>query len=127
MADADGLTPLKAIRLKCLDCCLGSSHEVRLCPCKDCPHYPYRFGRRPKGEKAGVHSALGDKGPVSRLQCRRPLASERVRVQALRVVPVPDGKESEAGRDRSSWRKSLTQGEVGVCWGTGGPRRSQAG
>ena len=52
MADADSLTPLKAIRLKCLDCCLGSSHEVRLCPCKDCPHYPYRFGRRPKGENS---------------------------------------------------------------------------
>lgn len=51
MANANRLTPLTAIRLKCMDCCLGSSHEVRLCPCTDCPHYPYRFGRKPKGQK----------------------------------------------------------------------------
>ena len=42
------LTPIKAIRAKCLDCCAGSPHEVRLCPCEDCPIYPYRMGRRPK-------------------------------------------------------------------------------
>ena len=43
-------TPLKALRLKCLDCCLGQAHEVRLCPCKDCPHYASRFGRKPKNQ-----------------------------------------------------------------------------
>ena len=26
------LTPMKAIRAKCLDCCAGSQAEVRLCP-----------------------------------------------------------------------------------------------
>ena len=25
------MTPMKAIRAKCLDCCCGSSNEVRLC------------------------------------------------------------------------------------------------
>lgn len=39
--------PLKSIRLKCLDCCGESSNEVKKCPCKECPLYPYRFGRRP--------------------------------------------------------------------------------
>ena len=39
--------PLKAIRLKCLDCSNGSQHEVRFCPVMDCPLYPYRFGKRP--------------------------------------------------------------------------------
>ena len=42
------MTPMKAIRAKCLDCC-GSSHEVRLCTVEKCPLYPYRFGKRPKG------------------------------------------------------------------------------
>lgn len=42
------MTPTKAIRAKCLDCC-GSSHEVRLCTVEKCPLYPYRFGKRPKG------------------------------------------------------------------------------
>lgn len=42
------MTPMKAIRAKCLDCC-GSSREVRLCTVEKCPLYPYRFGKRPKG------------------------------------------------------------------------------
>lgn len=41
------LTPVKAIRAKCLDCCCGQAKEVRLCPLKKCPLFPYRFGKRP--------------------------------------------------------------------------------
>ncbi len=41
------LTPIKAIRAKCLDCCCGQYKEVELCPCRDCPLYPYRFGKNP--------------------------------------------------------------------------------
>ncbi len=41
------MTPMKAIRAKCLDCCGGQAKEVRLCPCVDCALYPYRFGRNP--------------------------------------------------------------------------------
>ena len=46
------LTPLKAIRAKCLDCMCDQLAEVRLCPCKDCPLYPYRMGRNPN--RAGI-------------------------------------------------------------------------
>lgn len=42
------LTPVKAIRAKCLDCCCGALKEVRLCPVENCPLYPYRMGHRPK-------------------------------------------------------------------------------
>lgn len=45
------MTPMKAIRLKCLDCMNGSAHEVRLCPCVKCSLYLYRFGKRPKTDK----------------------------------------------------------------------------
>ena len=41
-------TPMRAIRLKCLDCCCGASAEVRRCPLDNCPLYPYRLGHRPK-------------------------------------------------------------------------------
>ena len=41
------LSPLKAIRKYCLDCCLGSPLEVRLCTAVDCPLHFRRFGRRP--------------------------------------------------------------------------------
>jgi len=39
------ITPLKAIRSKCLDCCAGSSTEVKLCTALKCPLWKLRFGR----------------------------------------------------------------------------------
>ena len=51
------LTPVKAMRAKCLDCMCGQATEVRLCPITDCSLYPYRMGHNPK--RAG----LGGKPP----------------------------------------------------------------
>lgn len=45
-------TPLKAIRARCIDCCAGQMHEVRLCPAVDCPLWEYRMGKRPKKTEA---------------------------------------------------------------------------
>ena len=42
------LTPMKAIRAKCLDCCAGQVAEVRRCELENCPLFRYRFGKRPK-------------------------------------------------------------------------------
>jgi len=42
------MTPLKAIRKKCLDCSAGSFKEVKLCPITDCGLYEYRLGKRPE-------------------------------------------------------------------------------
>ena len=41
------LTPLRAIRAKCIDCSAGSMKEVRECMMLDCPLYPYRLGKSP--------------------------------------------------------------------------------
>ena len=41
------MTPIKAIRAKCLDCCCGNPNEVKLCPCEDCALFPYRHGTNP--------------------------------------------------------------------------------
>lgn len=46
------LTPLKAIRAKCMDCTAGQFIEIRLCTCIKCPLYEYRMGKRPKGEES---------------------------------------------------------------------------
>lgn len=48
----DKLTPLKAIRVKCLECA-GSPKEVRNCPIYNCPLYPYRMGHNPKRQGVG--------------------------------------------------------------------------
>ena len=42
------LTPMKAIRAKCLDCSNGSFQEVRECPVTECPLHHLRSGHRPK-------------------------------------------------------------------------------
>ncbi len=41
------MSPLKALRLRCIDCCAGSSLEVRLCTAVNCPSWPFRLGRSP--------------------------------------------------------------------------------
>lgn len=41
------LTPIKAIREKCLDCCYGSANEVKLCTVERCALWPYREGHNP--------------------------------------------------------------------------------
>ena len=41
------LTPIKAIRAKCLDCTCNQYSQVKLCTITDCALYPYRLGRRP--------------------------------------------------------------------------------
>lgn len=41
------LTPIRAIRTKCIDCSAGSMKEVRECVMLDCPLYPYRLGKSP--------------------------------------------------------------------------------
>lgn len=52
------LTPMRAIRAKCLDCCCGQIGEVRLCPCDDCPLHAYRHGRRPKNEIKAISEVI---------------------------------------------------------------------
>lgn len=52
------LTPMKAIRAKCLDCSCGSPNEVKLCPVTACPLFHYRFGKNPNRAGIGNHSAI---------------------------------------------------------------------
>jgi len=46
------LTPLQAIRAKCLDCTCNQPKEIRLCPITECSLWPFRMGKSPK--RAGV-------------------------------------------------------------------------
>ena len=55
------LTPMKAIRQKCLECSSGSAKEVRECPVRACALYAYRSGKKPKGDKYIVESISEEK------------------------------------------------------------------
>lgn len=45
------LTPLRAMRAKCLDCSGGELKQVRECPIQTCALWPYRMGKRPETTK----------------------------------------------------------------------------
>ena len=46
------MTPLKAIREKCLDCVCGIAVEVRRCVCTDCPLFPFLWAEsKPSGNR----------------------------------------------------------------------------
>lgn len=42
------ITPMRAIRAKCIDCCGGNIYEPRHCTAEGCPLHPYRTGHKPK-------------------------------------------------------------------------------
>ncbi|MEI4233735.1 hypothetical protein [Roseovarius sp. D22-M7] len=61
------MSPLRALRLNCLDCCNGSAQEVRLCTAVDCPSWPFRMGKNPwrrkldQEERAALRARLAPK------------------------------------------------------------------
>lgn len=54
------LTPMKAIRAKCVECSGGVLKEVRECRVQSCPIWPYRMGTRPKTMTQRDRSKKGD-------------------------------------------------------------------
>ena len=53
MTNTNHLTPIKAIRAKCLECSGGQPSEVRECLITDCPLYPFRMGKNPNRKGIG--------------------------------------------------------------------------
>lgn len=47
------MTPLKAIRQKCLDCCYDDRSYVRDCKDEKCPLWEYRMGHNPNRKGLG--------------------------------------------------------------------------
>lgn len=47
------VTPLRAIRLKCLDCCCQQIAEVRTCTITSCELWPFRMGHNPNRKGLG--------------------------------------------------------------------------
>jgi len=65
------LTPIKAIRHKCLDCSCWQNNEVRLCTVLTCALYPFRMGKTGnKGKGTGNLEAL-----IKARSMQKPLAN----------------------------------------------------
>jgi len=52
------MTPRRAIRQYCLDCCLGSASEVAQCANTACILWPYRSGHRGHGQALSPLKAI---------------------------------------------------------------------
>lgn len=63
---SERVTPLRAIRKKCLECSCGSKSEVKQCPILACPLYPYRDGHSPARQGIGGKRDYSPKNPNSR-------------------------------------------------------------
>ena len=65
------MAPTAAIRAHCLDCCGGSSDEVRKCTATRCPSWPFRTGANPwrvplsETEKARRRELLSRVGKIA--------------------------------------------------------------
>ncbi len=53
MKKAKRLTPIKAIRAKCMQCSNFQHSEVTQCPITDCALWIYRFGKNPDRKGIG--------------------------------------------------------------------------
>lgn len=51
------MTPLRAIRLKCLECSNEQPSQVRNCSITDCALFSYRFGKNPSRKGIGGRKA----------------------------------------------------------------------
>lgn len=45
--DEEKISPIKAIKQNCIECCCGDRNEVKLCPVTKCPLWPFRLGHNP--------------------------------------------------------------------------------
>lgn len=54
------VSPLKAIRAKCLDCCYDQTAEIRKCTAINCALWPFRAGVHPYTQKARERAGFSE-------------------------------------------------------------------
>ncbi len=109
------VTPLRAIRRKCLDCCVGSSLEVKFCEAQECSLYAWRSGKTPKERNKSSLKTIREK---CLHDCGEPNSFSDVRDCPIKECPLylfrlgknPNYSEKSRNKARNSARKKL--GEV---------------
>jgi hypothetical protein len=79
------MSPLRALRLRCLDCCCGSIDEVRKCVSVTCASWPFRMGENPWRTVSEAKREAGRRLAANRFGGRSDLPAS-----AGTPSPVPD-------------------------------------
>ena len=104
------MSPLRALRLRCVDCSGDSAAEVRLCTAVTCPAWPFRMGanpwrapaseaRRENGRRIGARMPRGAKNPFSE--------KEQIESQEVAATPVPASPDED---EKATFSRTETEG-----------------
>lgn len=95
------MSPLKALRLHCIDCCCGSTVEVLRCVSVFCPCWPFRMGENPwrsppsEAKRESGRTLAGRRCSAENRQQKRSSGDDK----EGRATPIAGtGGESEEGR-----------------------------
>jgi len=103
-AGHEPMSPLQALRARCLDCCGDQEKEVALCPAVDCPSWPFRMGTDPWRKPASEARREAARKAMSTLNARRQKG---------------DDTEPSASPSNDGTAPLLAEGsEVALIWGT---------
>ena len=86
-AGHEPMSPLQALRARCLDCCAQQPKDVALCPAVGCPSWPFRMGSDPWRKPASE---------ARREAARRTMAALNARRNRGGTVPSPTTHEHGA-------------------------------
>jgi hypothetical protein len=70
-AGHEPMSPLQALRARCLDCCGYQEKEVALCPAVECPSWPFRMGTDPWRKPASEARRKAARRTMARINARR--------------------------------------------------------
>ena len=90
------VSPLRALRLKCLDCCNDFAQEVRFCTAVDCPNWPFRMGKNPWRAPLSAEAQAQRAATMNRNRASAMTGPEKTQAQIAASdsdgVGVPNGK-----------------------------------
>jgi hypothetical protein len=125
-AGHEPLSPLQALRARCLDCCAGQANEVAVCPVVECPAWPFRMGTNPWRKSPSEARREAARRTMLNLNARR-----RKKVGAEPLASPPESGTAPLLAEGSDVALIWTTGRVGSGPGDGitpdgrGRRRAQ--
>lgn len=93
------MSPMAALRARCIDCCSGNKAEVRHCTAIKCPSWPFRMGKNPWRAPMSEERRVAAGERMARTQAARRAAGEpeidedeieEDEVEEAEVVPEPE-------------------------------------